>query len=125
MTKCAKCGLINEKGCNRCINCGTRFFMGMTVVQTYRYSPSQKLMLVILKYSILAFGIWFFFHSYDGYIDFRIFFGGDIKVILMALGALMFNFLMCLPVFAILFFVYKLLDFALKSSNDPESVDHK
>lgn len=124
MAKCTKCGLINEKGCNRCINCGTRFFMGMTVTRTYRYSATQKLMLIFFKYAVLAFGIWIFINSFEGTIELNIFLEGDIKLILMALGVILFNILMNFPVFCILFFVYKLMDFAIKSSDDPESVDH-
>ena len=58
MAKCTKCGLINEKGCKKCINCGTRFFMGMTVTRTYRYSATQKLMLIFLnmQYWLLVYG---------------------------------------------------------------------
>ena len=123
MAKCLKCGLINEKGSSKCINCGTRFFMGMTVTRTYRYSPSQKFLLNLIKYSVIIFGVFMFYNSLNGEIDFNVFLYGDFKSILMALGVMLFYFVFNIPVFAILYFVYKLVDFALDNSEHPESVN--
>lgn len=125
MAKCTKCGLVNEKGCKRCVNCGASFFMGFTVLQTYKYSPFQKVLLTIFKYFILFFGVWLFFNSFNGYIDFRIFFGGDIKLILMALVIILYYLFLYFPVYVILFFVYKLIDFSIKNSDNSNSVDIK
>ena len=110
MFKCANCGYENKKGSRMCINCGSKFFMGMTVTKTYKYNQHQKKLLTMIKYLFLGIDIYFLWQCVSIFLE-----TGDasIETYAIIILALIFTHL---PGIAICFFIYKMLDFSLKNA---------
>ena len=119
MKKCLKCGCVNLKGSKSCAECGALFFGGATVMETYKYDKGTLFLLTILKYLCLG-GMLYFCYDFLNIIIYNFGESGS---------SFLFVFFLALigelPWIVILYVIYKFLDFTIKNSDNPNSIDVK
>jgi len=118
MPKCVKCGYENKWRSKECANCGTRLFMGMSVMEMTKLNGFQKFAVFIVKYIFLFVEIYFLWKCFSVLFNLK----NDIVGSIFSFICLLISYA---PIIFIIYFSVRLFDFMLKNSNHPDNIDFK